>query len=161
VGEKQCEECEGPIPNDPWKSRRTNKRYCSDKCRYRARDRARYAKDPEQARERSRRYYAENRERVLAKARARREHSGPRLCGCGEPIHSAMSRYCAAHGEEAKERRRARRLSRRLRACEVCGTRYRPSYGRQRTCGRACGVTLKKASHGRNAGHRQPDDVAA
>jgi hypothetical protein len=68
-----CEECGGPTPNDPWKSRRTKKRFCSDKCRYRARDRERYAADPEGQREKSRAYYAANRERVIARVRARRD----------------------------------------------------------------------------------------
>lgn len=33
----------------------------------------------------------------------------------------------------------------RERTCEVCAACYRPSHGAQRTCGRACGMTLKVA----------------
>jgi hypothetical protein len=77
AGEKHrepvCEECGGEIPNDPWKSRNTNKRFCSDRCRLRVRDRLRYAADPEAARARSRAYYAANRERVIARVIATRK----------------------------------------------------------------------------------------
>ena len=33
---------------------------------------------------------------------------------------------------------------RRPRTCEVCDTEYRPTYGAQRTCGRACGAELRR-----------------
>ena len=33
---------------------------------------------------------------------------------------------------------------RRQRACEICDVIYRPTYGEQRTCGRACGVELRR-----------------
>jgi Glutaminase len=46
---------------------RRHRRFCSDKCRYRYRDRVRYAADPENEREKSRRYYRANRERVQTK----------------------------------------------------------------------------------------------
>jgi ribosomal protein S27AE len=36
---------------------------------------------------------------------------------------------------------------RRPRNCEICGAEYRPTYGAQRTCGRSCGVTLRRAEH--------------
>jgi hypothetical protein len=69
-----CEECGEPIPN--LKDARASRRFCTDKCRYRARDRKRYAADPEFQRERSRRYYRENREVVLARAAAKRSKFG-------------------------------------------------------------------------------------
>jgi hypothetical protein len=66
-----CEECGEEIVFS--RSRRTSRRlFCSDKRRYRDRDRRRYEADPEGQREKSRRYYALNREKVLAKAAARR-----------------------------------------------------------------------------------------
>lgn len=58
-----CEECgaefEGRV--------RRGTKFCSDRCRYRHRDRQRYAADPEGERAKSRRYYAANRERVIAR----------------------------------------------------------------------------------------------
>ena len=30
------------------------------------------------------------------------------------------------------------------RSCEMCGAHYHPSYGQQRTCGRACGLQLRR-----------------
>ena len=52
---------------------RSHRRFCSDKCRYRFRDRLRYAADPEGEREKSRRCYEANREKVLARMRPKRE----------------------------------------------------------------------------------------
>ena len=76
-GEKRrgldCEEYGEPIPD--LRHTRSGRRFCSDKCRYRARDRKRYEADPEFQRERSRRYYRENREVVLARAAQRRQSS--------------------------------------------------------------------------------------
>src|SRR5688572_27050525 len=82
-----CEECGGEIPYS--RGRKTTTQYCSDKCRYKSRDRARYAADPEGARARARAYYAANREKVLEKAGARRGRLPVerRVCSeCGEPV---------------------------------------------------------------------------
>ncbi len=38
------------------------------------------------------------------------------------------------------------------RACEMCGAHYHPSYGEQRTCGRACGVELRRRTYGHAGG---------
>jgi endogenous inhibitor of DNA gyrase (YacG/DUF329 family) len=67
--DRPCPECGAEV------NRRERPRalYCSDACRYRARDRDRYAADPEAAREKSRRYYHANRERVIARVRARQK----------------------------------------------------------------------------------------
>ncbi|SRR6266568_3766527 len=47
--------------------------------------------------------------------------AGSPVCqGCGQPYHYAA------------------------RACEMCGAHYHPSYGEQRTCGRACGRELQQ-----------------
>jgi hypothetical protein len=63
-----CEECGGEI-EDLWRTR-ANRRYCSDKCRYRHRDRVKYLADPEAERAKSRAYYWRNRERVIARVSA-------------------------------------------------------------------------------------------
>ena len=47
-------------------------RFCSPKCRYRARDRRRYEDDPDAIRAASRRWYALNRERKLSYVRERK-----------------------------------------------------------------------------------------
>jgi hypothetical protein len=52
---------------------RSHRTFCSDKCRYRFRDRLRYASDPEGEREKSHRYYEANCEKVLARMRVNRE----------------------------------------------------------------------------------------
>lgn len=41
------------------------------------------------------------------------------------------------------------------RTCEICGATYRPTYGRQRTCGRACGAELN-ARHKRQRPKSRP-----
>ena len=64
--EKRCDECGQPFP-DERQQRRTRKRFCSDRCRYRQRDRRRYELDPEGEREKSRAYYQANRKRVIAR----------------------------------------------------------------------------------------------
>ena len=69
-----CEDCGQSFEN--LMEVRASKRYCSPKCRYRARDRRRQAEDPEKQRARSRAYYAANRERVLEKAAARQRLDG-------------------------------------------------------------------------------------
>ncbi len=66
-----CEECGEQFEN--LTETRASKRFCSDRCRYRARDRKRYAADPGAQRARSRAYYLANREAVLARAAARRK----------------------------------------------------------------------------------------
>jgi hypothetical protein len=60
---------------------RRHRRFCSDKCRYRHRDRLRYAADPEGEREKSRRYYKANREKVIARVTARCEETGIQAAG--------------------------------------------------------------------------------
>jgi hypothetical protein len=65
-----CEECGEELVFDPHRGH-TTRRFCSDKCRYRSKDRKRYAANPERERERSRRYYAANREKKLAYMAAR------------------------------------------------------------------------------------------
>lgn len=42
---------------------------------------------------------------------------------------------------------------RKLRACEVCGTTYVPTYSKQRSCGRTCGLRIK---HGESLHLRPP-----
>jgi len=41
------------------------------------------------------------------------------------------------------------------RTCEVCSVEYRPTYGDQRTCSRACGIALRRIEHG-TAGSKPP-----
>jgi hypothetical protein len=62
-----CEEC--GVEFVDVKNNRASRRFCSDRCRYRARDRRRYETDPEKVRERSRSYYWRYREEVLARRR--------------------------------------------------------------------------------------------
>lgn len=64
-----CEECGEPF--EYMRHSRSNKRFCSDRCRYRNRDRRRYAEDPERERAKSKAYYAANRERVIQRVKAR------------------------------------------------------------------------------------------
>ena len=124
-----CQECGGDIPYS--RDRKTTTRYCSPKCRYRARDRARYAADPKRERGRARAYYWANREQVLEKAAARRGRTSPAevsACSeCGQPLEGWQRVSCGtskcrdarfrrlhpaayATREQGKaERRRARR----------------------------------------------------
>jgi len=60
-----CAEC-----GETFVRRSARARFCSDKCRYRQRDRQRYAADPEGERAKSRRYYAAHREAVIARVLA-------------------------------------------------------------------------------------------
>jgi hypothetical protein len=71
----RCEECGEEFPN--LKETRASKRFCSDRCRYRARDRKRYQADPDAQRERARAWYWANRERVLARMSAERRRRRP------------------------------------------------------------------------------------
>jgi hypothetical protein len=66
-----CVEC-GEELEDVWRHRST-RQFCSDRCRYRHRDRLRYAADPEGERAKSRAYYARNREAVIARVIARQK----------------------------------------------------------------------------------------
>jgi endogenous inhibitor of DNA gyrase (YacG/DUF329 family) len=65
-----CEECGEEFEYVP--GARNSKRFCSDRCRYRNRDRRRYAENPERERAKSRAYYAANRERVIERVKARK-----------------------------------------------------------------------------------------
>jgi endogenous inhibitor of DNA gyrase (YacG/DUF329 family) len=107
--ETRCEECGEEV--DYSRTRRTSRRlFCSDKCRYRARDRRRYEADPEGQRERSRRYYAEHRDEVLAKA-AERRGTVPRVPGglcveCGEQMTGRANRVvCSKRCADRRYRR--------------------------------------------------------
>jgi hypothetical protein len=121
-----CRECRGPIQY----GRYSSVQFCSEKCRYKARDRARYATDAEGARERARAYYWANRERVLEKAAARRGRERPverTTCSeCGELLEGRQRIICGAsrcrdarfrrlHPEAYAERERAKVERRRLR----------------------------------------------
>jgi hypothetical protein len=95
-----CEECGGQLGP----SHRGNTRYCSPKCRYKARDRA---KNPEAERARSRAYYAANREAILAKRR--KPAPAPRTCAvCGETFEPYWSgkpqKYCSSHCRNRRPR---------------------------------------------------------
>lgn len=46
--------------------------------------------------------------------------------------------------------------TRAARACMVCGAHYHPSYADQRTCGRKCGVELRRQIYGHAAGAGRP-----
>jgi hypothetical protein len=94
----------------------------------------------------NRRWRAQNPEAVAAYNESRR--IGPRECTCVDcgAVFTAGKRgpvrtRCAGCRAKADSRRPRRR---RPRVCEVCGSRYRPSYGAQRTCGRSCGVILRE-----------------
>jgi hypothetical protein len=100
-----CEECGKEFEN--LMETRASKRFCSDRCRYRARDRMR---DPDVERERSRRYYWANRERKLEQyAEYRAQHFEQRYCKCGRPTWSQKSRYCKSCSAAAATRRRFRK----------------------------------------------------
>jgi hypothetical protein len=125
-----CMECGGEIPYS--RDRKTTTRYCSPKCRYRARDRKRYAADPDGERARSRAYYAAHREQVLDRAAARRGVSRPAVRGecseCEAPLEGLQRvvcsrrckdrRYARLHPEAVAEKQRRKRARRRARRAE-------------------------------------------
>lgn len=47
-------------------------------------------------------------------------------------------------------------MSRGIRNCEVCSTQYEPTYSKQRTCSRTCGVTLRRTITGTMAKIKPP-----
>jgi hypothetical protein len=102
---------------------RASKRYCSDRCRYRA-------------------YYAANRDRKLRQdAERRARHSEQRFCSCGKPTHIQRSPYCAECSKAAVERRsfRERERSRRYYAANRKRrlrqfAQYRAEHFEQRYC---------------------------
>jgi hypothetical protein len=130
MAERTCEECGGPLIIGRELRRTFRRRFCSPKCRYRARDRRRYELDPEGERERSRRYYAANREAVLVRAKHRKapkqEPPVRRECSeCGAPIQSPKRVVCSKrckdrhferlHPERIREKRRRYGMRRRAR----------------------------------------------
>lgn len=60
---------------------------------------------------------------------------------CSRPCYMARMREVSALGTATLIRAAAR-------YCEICGARYRRTYPEQRTCGRECGVTLKRRNRG-------------
>lgn len=54
----------------------------------------------------------------------------------------------AASGSNVRCKTCGQPYSRAAKACEVCGRHYHPTYGKQRTCSRACGVELRRRTHG-------------
>ena len=126
-----CEECGGEV------DRRTTPRssFCSDPCRYRARERRRYEADPEAARARARAYYWANREAVLARAAAKRSAGrdflacsecggvleGGRRVVCGERCRDARYRRLHPDAYEANERRKVERRRERRRELRATG----------------------------------------
>ena len=50
----------------------------------------------------------------------------------------------AAAGRDTICRACGKPYSRAPRTCEICGAHYHPNHGEQRTCGRSCGVELKR-----------------
>ena len=81
--------------------------FCSEKCRYRYRDRVRYSRDVEAQRERSRRYYQTHREQVLARSQAKRDAlRGPRSCSeCDEQLEGRARVVCSRTCAERRYRR--------------------------------------------------------
>ena len=90
--------------------------FCSDRCRYKFRDRRNHLENPEREREKSRRYYARNREAVLARRRARAEELGPRVrpnvvreprwCSeCDELLERRQTVVCSRKCKDARYRR--------------------------------------------------------
>ena len=116
--------------------------------------------------------YYQERDRKRQDALRAVQHAVPQTCvGCGETFYGRKRQYCgslvckrtidAARARTARanwtpeqrqnHRQRLDRLGsnrRKLRICEVCGADYRPTYGEQRTCGRACGVALRRHEYG-------------
>ena len=87
---RPCEECGRPVASKSGRAR-----FCTPRCRYKARDRARYQRDPERERERSRRYYAQHRELVLDKAAEKRGMPRPAPGGvCSECGKVVCGRRC-------------------------------------------------------------------
>jgi hypothetical protein len=101
----KCEECGGPVVSKSGRAR-----FCTPRCRYKARDRARYERDPERERERSRRYYAQNRELVLGKAAAKRgmplSTPGGVCSECAEQLSGRRGKVvCSRRCKDARYRR--------------------------------------------------------
>jgi endogenous inhibitor of DNA gyrase (YacG/DUF329 family) len=137
---RRCAECGNDLDFDSV----PRAAFCSDRCRYRFRDRRNYVEDPEREREKSRRYYERNRDAVLARRRVRAAELGPRVrpplvreprfCSeCGDPLEGRQlvvcsrrckdRRYARLHPEEyrAKERRKAEQRKARRRENLVTG----------------------------------------
>lgn len=82
----------------------------------------------------------------------RKSYGDPRRCalpGCDAiyaPTHKAQ-RFCSVPCAN-KSGRGITTGSKMPRPCEICGSTYRPTYPWQRTCGRACGVELRRREHG-------------
>jgi len=98
-----CEECGGEFEDLMYT--RASKRFCSDRCR----SRARYRRYPEPIRERNRAYYWEHRGEVLAKAKLKRaEVRPPQGCcsECGEPLVGRPNRVvCSRRCKDRRYRR--------------------------------------------------------
>lgn len=62
----------------------------------------------------------------------------------------------AAIGSDVRCKVCGQPYSRAARTCEICGAHYHPSHGEQRTCGRACGVELRRRNHGTAGKPRKP-----
>jgi HNH endonuclease len=60
---------------------------------------------------------------------------------CGGPLSPWGKVYCSAQCANLAPRRRSQT---RLRACEICGEQYKANRGDQRTCGRKCGIELRR-----------------
>jgi hypothetical protein len=88
---RRCAECSTDLD---WRTV-PRSAFCSDKCRYRFRDRRKYAQNPDPERARSRSYYWRNREAVLEKAAAKRGRRRP-------PEHT----HCTECGDELEGRKR-------------------------------------------------------
>jgi hypothetical protein len=99
----------------------------------------------------AREWRARNPEAVAAYNEARRIGARECVCvDCGGDFTAGRrgpaSTRCA--GCRAKAKRPNRR---RARVCEICGSRYSPSYKGQRTCGRSCGGILRDQRNGEKA----------
>lgn len=100
-------------------------------------------------------------------ARALGGASGPVLLAharCNRSAGAALgNRLRSVPGRPAPQRSAPRRHRWPQRCCEVCGASYWPSGGEQRTCGRACGWSLRRrnAAAGRRSQPSPPRPVAA
>jgi endogenous inhibitor of DNA gyrase (YacG/DUF329 family) len=98
-----CEECGERFR--VLRDTRASKRFCSDRCK----SRARYRRNPEPVRERTRAYYWAHRDELLAKAKLKRAASRPaqgRCSECGEPLVGQPHRVvCSRRCKDAKYRR--------------------------------------------------------